>query len=258
MDTKEKSLVQMLFRVKSVYAPSTTADKAVLIKYISYPPVLSSFSEAQIVLRKWKVNYDQLTDLKVVLPDPSTLVAGLVECTSQLESSDERYKFESLSLRSTLNLKFGPSHANVEKYRQRLLAEIESRVHLKTESGDITVHQARLNDPGTSEENVTKSRFFLGENGCQKGAECTFEHKRLTPRDNRCFNCGSRGHRSHQCKRPKKQNEGTTDGAGASKNDSKSSKATGDQLSDLMKEWKKFKSDIQNSLKKVKIDESKN
>ena len=46
--------------------------------------------------------------------------------------------------------------------------------------------------------------FYLSQNGCKKGADCTYEHNwsaiPVADRPQRCKTCGGRGHRASECK----------------------------------------------------------
>ena len=46
-------------------------------------------------------------------------------------------------------------------------------------------------------------KFFLSEAGCKLGGQCKMEHPRLRPDEDRCFNCGGKGHKTSVCTRPR-------------------------------------------------------
>lgn len=59
---------------------------------------------------------------------------------------------------------------------------------------------------GKSSEGKGSCRFFLTDEGCRKGKECTFNH--VLDKERRCWNCGSKAHFSNSCTRPKEGEKG--------------------------------------------------
>ena len=229
---------------------------------LSNPQKCHDFASAQSILRQWRAAYDMLEDLNTVLPDPTTLVTGLIQSLSHLESVDEMFKFECLSLRSSLNLMFDPSYENVEKYRLQILAEVGSRVHSEPDSSDFEAFRVNSGGNNSSSAGTKKCNFFLTDKGCAKGSDCGFGHARLTPQDSRCFNCGSKGHRNHQCKAPRKNDSGGNSDADRksaendrSGNGRRSENNGDDALKELIGEIKALRNDLK---KKVKIEGPKN
>ena len=55
--------------------------------------------------------------------------------------------------------------------------------------------------------------FFNNGQGCKSGALCEFKHKELTPKDGRCFNCGSKSHTKPDCPAPKKDGKQAAKGS---------------------------------------------
>ena len=57
--------------------------------------------------------------------------------------------------------------------------------------------------PPTSTNTATKQipcKYFSSDEGCKKGAECTFKHDwSLVDKYGRCFNCGSTQHTKKDC-----------------------------------------------------------
>ena len=58
----------------------------------------------------------------------------------------------------------------------------------------------------TKDENTNSIKicnFWKSDNGCRHGGNCKFKHAYISPADNRCFTCGSKGQKAHECSKPK-------------------------------------------------------
>ena len=51
-------------------------------------------------------------------------------------------------------------------------------------------------------------RFWMTEKGCRRGDRCKFKHCRLSPKENRCFNCSGLNHSKTSCPFLKKEGKG--------------------------------------------------
>ena len=57
---------------------------------------------------------------------------------------------------------------------------------------------------GTSDKpKVEMCKWFDSDNGCRFGANCTNKHRRLDPKEGKCFNCGSKHHAVAECTAPR-------------------------------------------------------
>eukprot|EP00971_Amphidinium_carterae_P318929 6339738-Amphidinium_carterae.1 len=71
-------------------------------------------------------------------------------------------------------------------------------------------------DPKPPNKPVT-CNYFSMDKGCRRGAECPHFHPRLTKEDGRCFNCGGKGHTTHECDKPPKKPKRDGKNTGGSK-----------------------------------------
>ena len=61
---------------------------------------------------------------------------------------------------------------------------------------------------------VEECKYFNKDDGCQKGANCLFLHRRVEKNEGKCFNCGSKSHSYKDCDRPKPDKKSSTEGKG--------------------------------------------
>ncbi|CAK0867649.1 unnamed protein product [Prorocentrum cordatum] len=240
LSTRQTSTTDVLFSARVSAGPGTGADRDHTLEQVSkgrHVDVKSTYDE----LQRWKFSANRLATLGVAAPDPSKQLSSLKAIAHRMLESNEEVKHRCFGFLVTRGLSGGVANqAQVDELWRYLSAEarefadaapqkddpaaklaIERRLkgepkgHPKGGKGDPkggkgdTKGKDDKGGKSKTDQNSSKTgakklcTFFESAGGCTKGASCSFAHRKLSPSDGKCFNCGSTEHRSADCTRPR-------------------------------------------------------
>ncbi|CAK0837207.1 unnamed protein product [Prorocentrum cordatum] len=240
LSTRQTSTTDILFSACVSAGPGTGADRGHALEQVSkgrHVDVKSTYDE----LQRWKFSANRLATLGVAAPDPSKQLSSLKAIAHKMLESNEEVKHRYFGFLVTRGLSGGVANqAQVDELWRYLSAEarefadaapqkddpaaklaIERRLkggpngHPKGGKGDPkggkgdTKGKDDKGGKSKTDQNSSKTgakklcTFFESAGGCTKGASCSFAHRKLSPSDGKCFNCGSTEHRSADCTRPR-------------------------------------------------------
>ncbi|CAK0858473.1 unnamed protein product [Prorocentrum cordatum] len=240
LSTRQTSTTDILFSAHVSAGPGTGADRDHALEQVSkgrHVDVKSTYDE----LQRWKFSANRLATLGVAAPDPSKQLSSLKAIAHKMLESNEEVKHRYFGFLVTRGLSGGVANqAQVDELWRYLSAEarefadaapqkddpaaklaIERRLkgepkgHPKGGKGDPkggkgdTKGKDDKGGKSKTDQNSSKTgakklcTFFESAGGCTKGASCSFAHRKLSPSDGKCFNCGSTEHRSADCTRPR-------------------------------------------------------
>ncbi|CAL1129507.1 unnamed protein product [Cladocopium goreaui] len=206
-----------------VYCPGGVMEKQTLLKSLEEPAEVTVLSEAPNALRRWMRWRSRTQEIGAIAPDPALLLKGLNRMTRRVLDAHKDLKFRVSLARSTLGVDTTPTETNVGQLATHLLAEFEqaSLTEKKAGTGNnrneavkLKSLEAEKSEKGKGkgkdrsersheeESGKAKCRFFLTDQGCRKGRECSFSHE-LKDEKKRCYVCGSPEHFAPSCSRPK-------------------------------------------------------
>ena len=165
------------------------------------------------------------------VPDATLLMAALDKISQPLSRSAAQSAFRLSSIRAMLMVDVSPSLEGVERFAEALLAEGENAFHGGEKTGPKVTVKAMTTTPTTQpsraggttagggvgkdqksdgwkdkkpvvaadgKKPLAPCRFFQSDDGCRRGAFCTFGHD---PGDakGKCWQCGSVKHMKKDC-----------------------------------------------------------
>ena len=110
--------------------------------------------------------------------------------------------------KSQLQVDTVPTYTTIGVYCEHLLSELEQLVHTEKKSAPGEIKAKKIEgtyaeDKGGKDEFVKEKkpcRFFPTDQGCRRGAQCTFGHEARDGRS-RCYVCGATSHFAKDCSR---------------------------------------------------------
>ena len=212
-----------------VYCPGGVMEKQTLLKSLEEPAEIANLSEAPNALRRWMRWRSRTQEIGAIAPDPALLLKGLNKMTKRLLEVHKELQFRVSLARSTLGVDTTPTETNVGQLATHLLAEFEQASltekkvgaaasrgeavklrSLEAERGEKGKGKGKEKSEKSQEDGAgkVKCRFFLTDQGCRKGRECSFSHE-LKDEKKRCYVCGSPEHFAPSCTRPKATGSGS-------------------------------------------------
>ena len=232
VSTRSVNAMGILTRLFTVYQPGGLAEKALILSSLENPKEESSVSGAVQSLRRWIRWRRRASDVGVSVPDPTVLMRGLTRLTKKVMSANPELAFRVSLARNTLLVDSIPNHKTVSQLADHILAEFEQVQHQDRKQRDAAGGDAakakeikaleqgadgggkskgKGKDKGGKGEKGERSneapaagteprcKFFLTDQGCRKGKECTWAH--IPDGKRRCYNCGSTDHLAPDCPR---------------------------------------------------------
>ena len=217
------------------YQPGGLGEKSMVLRQPG------NIGETLEGLRMWKRCLLRAMELGVSTPDPTLLMNALDRLGVHVSKSSPQAAFRLSSTRAILQVDVCPTHLSVVNYADTLLAEAEGVYHsgnghaaakIKAVSGardavkekdtkDVKggkgAEKGSADGGGKGERGPPACRFFGTDDGCEKGAACTYRHDwNNIDRKGRCWTCSSTKHSQRECTvRAMSTNEkGGTDGGG--------------------------------------------
>eukprot|EP00435_Cladocopium_sp_Y103_P022305 s3339_g5.t1 len=183
--------------------------EAVILTALDSPEEAQGLQQAVAGLRKWLRWRRRAGEVGVVRPDATLQVKGLGRLMKRVlkENADLAFRIE--LAKSSLQIVAAPTEGSVLTFA--LLAEVEQMAHQdrrkkeeKVGPSEVKVkkiEEGKGEGKGTRPEKTSPCRFFLTDDGCRRGKECSWQHT-LDDRK-RCWTCGSIQHFSPSCPRSK-------------------------------------------------------
>ena len=215
---------QILFRLMVVFQPGGAQDRAQLLKQLDITESSPGPAEAVTAIRRWYRLLQRAADLNIALPDESLQVKSLSTIVKRTADMHSDFKFRVALARTELQIDSRPSQANVMRFLQHLLAELEqlgggsrkpgsqtgqATTATSTTTTATTAPTLKGLQHGADDKSKAKApppppkrpcQWFGTEAGCKNGKACSFAHSwsGLT-RSDRCLLRGSTKHRAKDC-----------------------------------------------------------
>ena len=116
---------QILFRLMVVFQPGGAQDRAQLLRQLDVSESSAGPAEAVIAIRRWYRLLQRAADLHIALPDESLQVRSLSNIVRKTADQHADFKFRVALAKTELQIDSRPSQANVMRFLQHLLAELE-------------------------------------------------------------------------------------------------------------------------------------
>ena len=206
--TKSLNAFSLVCRLMMMYQPGGIAERAGILRNLEQPGEATNIQAAVTGIRRWLRWKRRAEEIGVSLPDPSVLNRGLHRLTRKVLEGNRDLNFKINLAKSQLQVDTVPTYATIGVYCEHLLSELEQLVHTekKSASGEIKAKKIEgtyAEDKGGKEDFVKEKkpcRFFLTDQGCRRGAQCTFSHEARDGRP-RCYVCGATSHFAKDCSR---------------------------------------------------------
>ena len=225
VSSRTLSSSNIMFKLFTVFQPGGGSERAGLLKQIAEPKITGGTQEVLGALRNWRRWLVRAQELGLVLPDAMILASVLGRFSDSLTKlGSSQLGFRLSTMRQDLGIDHRPTTAAVMDMAEYLQAEAEELALLhptKTTTTAVSNPQPNPGAPavkamsygngGDQTQDRSKTgrapcRFWKTEEGCKKGAECTYLHD-ATDMKGRCFGCGSTLHVKKECPVSKKTGE---------------------------------------------------
>ena len=233
-------LLQVVARLYVIYAPGGLSEREMGLKQIQEPSPGTNVKDTIEQLRRWNRWCDRITELGGSLPDCALRVKALERITRVVLQSHPDVAFRINLTRAALQVDTNPDDTKVVQLHAQMLGELEAISHRsgsrdtdkakdhqnaakvkgveQAESASPNPKAPKYSKPPAKAPSNPKSHapseatsaagtpctFFVGPNGCKKGADCAFVHNwnsfSAAEKAQRCRNCGSKGHRANECR----------------------------------------------------------
>ena len=237
--------VEVMFKIFIRYQPGGLAEKALCWKQLTEVRSPANVGEAVEALRGWRRGLQRALELGVSTPDPTLLMNALDRLGASISKSSTQAAFRMSSTRAALQVDICPTHQNAINYADTLVAEAEGAFHSGLAQGTVKVKAATAPEPakearegkggkgaekpaddggGKGKRGPPACNFFGTEDGCKKGANCTYKHDWSTlEKRGRCWTCSSTKHTQRECtvKAMTSNGKDGADGGGKAKGKSK-------------------------------------
>ncbi|CAE7275903.1 GIP, partial [Symbiodinium microadriaticum] len=191
---------QILYRLMVIFQPGGAQDRAQILRQLDVSESAAGAPEAVVAIRKWYRLLQRASDLGVTLPDESLQVKSLSAIVRKTSEQNSDFRFRLALARTELQIDTRPNQANVLKYMQHLLAELECN------GNGNSVFERYYAKPGAKPKAAPNAgtkkpcQWFGTDNGCRNGKNCNFLHSWSgLSRAERCLLCGSKKHRAKEC-----------------------------------------------------------
>ena len=210
------SSTNIMFKLFTLYQPGGGSEKAGLLKQIVEPKIPHGANDLLMGLRQWRRWISRAQELGLSLPDPTIMATVLGRFADSLsKAGGHQMSFRISAARQELALDHRPSIGSARDFAEYLQAEAEELSLLNGVKGSTQPVQPPVNpaptpavkalnggqgnaDPGEPKTYKAPCRFWKSDEGCRKGAECTYLHD-ATDMKGRCFGCGSTNHVKKEC-----------------------------------------------------------
>ena len=220
------SCVEIMYKIFTRYQPGGLGEKALVLRQLTEVKAPNTMGDTLEALRGWKRCLQRALELGVSTPDPTLLMSTLDRLGAVVNRSSTQAAFRLSSTRAMLQVDVCPNHVTVVNYADALLAEAEGVFHGGGQSQPTpkvkAVNGTGVGGDQSKDSQVGKGgskgktsdrqegpgggrkpfpcRFFGSEDGCKKGADCTYQHDWTgIDRRGRCWKCSSTKHTQRDC-----------------------------------------------------------
>eukprot|EP00439_Symbiodinium_sp_Y106_P029796 s3022_g3.t1 len=234
-------LLAVISRLYVIYSPGGLGEREIGLRNIQEPTAGSGVRDTIELLRRWRRWCDRMVELGGTVPDSALRVRALDRITKAVLHGHPDVAFRVNLMRASLQIDSTPSDHKVDQLHAQMLAELEAlnhRVSTKdpdkakdsnpsaapkikgVEPSDNTGSPKNPKPPKAAPKLPTTPKvasgsevagqggipcsFYVGHNGCKKGADCSFVHNwsafSQAEKAARCKICGSKGHKSNECR----------------------------------------------------------
>ena len=224
---RQLSVVHILYRLHVAYQPGGGAEKTQLLKNLVESKFSTSVGELLMQVRLWRRWLSRAQELHLNLPDPLVLMHALQRMIdSTQKAGGTQVSFRISNVRQELRVDYAASLEGVTELAEYVQAEIEEMSLTAAQKGGAPLAQpaassnqsastslkAMASSFGAAENEERAAgrpacRFWKSEEGCKRGASCTYAHD-TSDMKNRCFGCGG-NHMKREC--PHQPKTGKTD-----------------------------------------------
>ena len=225
--TRKMTVAQVLFILYVKCQPGGQSERMNLIRNLTELKLTNNMLEVAQGIRTWMRWWSRSEELGVTLPDPVVLAGVLVKASDHLAKSGAQVAYRLATSRQQLLVDTRPTLENVKIFAEHLQAEAEEMsmgvgtgggkgLSLKAVAVQPTSGTSTMTSTGTAGGELREGgagdkdacRFWMTEKGCRRGDRCKFKHCRLSPKENRCFNCSGLNHSKTSCPFLKKEGKG--------------------------------------------------
>ena len=217
------SSANILFKLYTLFQPGGGSERTGLLKQIVEPKIPNGAADLLVGLRQWRRWISRAQELVLSLPDPTILATVLGRFADSLsKAGGHQMSFRISAARQELALDHRPTMGTTHDFAEYLQAEAEELALLSGAKSSSQAANAQTNPTPApmvkalhtyqgSTDDQQKShrapcRFWKTDEGCKKGAECTYLHD-ATDMKGRCYGCGSTMHVKRECPVHKKQGD---------------------------------------------------
>ena len=195
----------------------------------------SSIQDMVTQLQLWMRWFKRAKELRIDVPDATLLMGALDRLGQPLVRLSPQSAFRLSTVRAALQVDTMPTQDGARAFAETLLAEGEVAYHAGESKPTAKVKAAQLPERAERPEKMERPerfektevgdhrgdhggkksdgrrqtqpcKFFLTEEGCRRGANCSFAHE--GDKAGRCWTCGSTKHMKKDCPTRSKSSEG--------------------------------------------------
>ena len=223
------TVLDLLFITFQTYLPSEPSARVEGLTTVEAPLRASkNFQEALTTLRSWRQQVITVVNDLGGNPEPLKLLSSLRTLISSLVSSDNAFATEVAQIFRTTQVKNNCTDQTLLQTMGMLEIELAARAQEDDEERrkrGQTHHAANPAMGATPGKGQSKEKKGAGKGknegsgdkpvctdymkdaGCPRGDKCTFRHP---PRTGKCLRCGAIGHQLAQCRRPQREQKGSS------------------------------------------------
>ena len=224
------TVLDLLFITFQTYLPSEPSARVEGLTTVEAPLRASkNFQEALTTLRSWRQQVITVVNDLGGNPEPLKLLSSLTTLISSLVSSDNAFATEVAQIFRTTQVKNNCTDQILLQTMGMLEIELAARAQEDDEERrkkGQTHHAANpavgaipgrgqakdkkgagkgKNEGSAGDKPVCTD--FMKDAGCPRGDKCAFRHP---PRTGKCLRCGAIGHQLAQCRRPQREQKGSS------------------------------------------------
>ena len=235
ISSRSTTTVDLLFRILKKYQPGGLAERTHVLKQLVEGKSPNSIQDMVTQLQLWMRWFKRAKELRIDIPDATLLMGALDRLGQPLVRLSPQSAFRLSTVRAALQVDTMPTQDGARAFAETLLAEGEVAYHAGESKPTAKVKAAQLPErverpermerperfekpeagdhrgdhggkKGDGRRQTQPCKFFLTEEGCRRGANCSFAHE--GEKAGRCWTCGSTKHMKKDCPTRSKSSEG--------------------------------------------------